>query len=236
MPAANRTFWQSAAAVAASFFVVAGAFALSGESHAQYAPNDQRAQKKAQPPGKAPTQQMRRGPMGNAAIGPHRMGTRGQMGAPGGPRGQMLGPGGPQGPQGPQVGPNPNPNVRGPGIANRDPRLSTFNQSPNARVGNQAPGSNQGRFGNQSRFGHPRGFTNRDPRLRAVNAATPQMRQTQRFTHRSDMLAFRARLPPFPLPGERNFTGSPPVAETRFVTTEMVCQWGPDITQARIRR
>src|SRR6201988_750648 len=264
MPAANRTFWQSAAAVAASFFVVAGAFALSGESHAQYAPNDQRAQKKAQPPGKAPTQQMRRGPMGNAAIGPPRMGTRGQMGAPGGSRGQMVGPGAPQGPQGPQVGPNPNPNVRGPGIANRDPRLSAFNQGPNARVGNQAPGSNQGRFanqpgnqgrfgnqpggqgrfgnqpgnqgrfGNQSRFGQPRGFTNRDPRLRPVNAATPQTRQTQRFTHRSDMLAFRARLPTFPLPGERNFTGIPPVAETRFVTTEMVCQWGPDITQARI--
>ena len=67
-----------------------------------------------------------------------------------------------------------------------------------------------------------------------MNAATPQMRQTQRFTHRNDMLAFRARLPTFPLPGERNFTGIPPVAETRFVTTEMVCQWGPDITQAQI--
>ena len=44
---------------------------------------------------------------------------------------------------------------------------------------------------------------NRDPRLRAVNAATPQMRQTQRFTHRSEMLSFRARLPTYPLPGER---------------------------------
>src|SRR6185503_14047948 len=35
-------------------------------------------------------------------------------------------------------------------------------------------------------------------------------------------------------PGERNFTGVPPVAETRYVSTEMVCQWGPDITQERI--
>lgn len=222
MPAANRTFWQRAAAIAAALFVVAGAFALSGESHAQYPPNDPRAQKKAPPPAKGPTQ-MRKGPMGNATVGPNRMG----------PRGPMVGPGGPQGPHlGPNAQPNMRgagaPNMRGPGLANRDPRANTFNRGPNARSGNQALG-NQGRFGNQ-----PRGFTNRDPRLRAVNAATPQMRQTQRFTHRTEMLAFRARLPTYPLPGERNFSGIPPVAETRFITTEMVCQWGPDITQARI--
>ena len=248
MPAANRTFWQSAAAIAAAVFVVAGAFALNGTSHAQNAPQDPRARQKQQPPAKGPVQQGRKGPMGNSVVGPQRMGPRGQMpGAPG-PRGQMLGPGGPQGQQ---PGAGVHPNMRGPGVANRDPRANTFNKGPNARSGNQPPGQgrfanqpgNQGRFGhqpgnqaqgNQGRFGQPRGFTNRDPRLRAVNAATPQMRQTQRFTHRSDMLAFRARLPTFPLPGERNFTGIPPVAETRFVTTEMVCQWGPDITQAQI--
>ena len=228
MPAANRTVWQSAAAIAAALLVVAGALALSGASHAQNAPQDQRAQKKQQ--------QQRRGPMGNAVVGPGRFGPRGLMG--------------PAGPQGAHSGPNANPNMRGPGapnmrgpgVANRDPR---FNNGPNARFGNQGFGNQgrfgnrnrfggQGRFGNQNRFGQPRGFTNRDPRLRAVNAATPQLRQAQRFTHRSDMLAFRARLPTYPLPGERNFTGIPPVAETRFVTTEMVCQWGPDITQARI--
>ena len=205
----HRNYWQSAAAMAAALFVVAGAFALSGESHAQYAPKDQRAQKKA-PPAKG-LMQMRKGPIGNAAVGPNRMG----------PRGPMLGP------QGVHGGPNTQPNMRGPGFANRDPRSNTFNKGPNARFGNQA-------LGNQGRLGQPRGFTNRDPRLRAVNAATPQMRQVQRFTHRSEMLALRARLPTYPLPGERNFTGIPPVTETRFVTTDMVCQWGPDITQARI--
>src|SRR6478752_3609581 len=203
MSAAHRNYRQSAAAVAAALCIVAGAFGLGGESHAPYAPKDQRAQKKA-PPAKAPMQ-MRKGPMGNAAGGANRFGARGPMAAPGGPH----------------VGPNAAP--RGPGFANRDPRLNSFNRGPNARFGNQ-----------QNRFGQPRGFTNRDPRLRAVNGATSQMRQTQRFTHRSEMLAIRARMPTYPLPGERNFTGIPPVAETRFVTTEMVCQWGPDITQARI--
>jgi hypothetical protein len=231
---------------------VAGAFALSGASQAQNAPQDQRAQRKQQPAAKGPVQ-MRKGPMGNAIVGPNRSG----------PRGQMLGPGGPHAPQ---PGAGLHPSMRGPGF---DPRLNTFNKGPTARVGNQPPGNqgrfgsqapgqgrfgnqapdsrgrfgnqvrgNQGRFGNQlgnqSRVGQPRGFTNRDPRLRAVNAASPQMRQVQRFTHRSDMLAFRARLPTFPLPGERNFTGIPPVTETRFVSTEMVCQWGPDFTQAQI--
>jgi len=199
MRVANRRFGQSAAAVAAALVVVCGAFALSGESQAQYAPKDQRAQKKA-PPAKGPMQ-TRKGPMGNAGVAPGRFG----------PRGPMLGP---------QVRPGP----RGPGFANRDPRLNQPNRGPNARFGNQG-------FGNQGR--QPRGFTNRDPRLRAVNAGTPQMRQVQRFTHRSDMLAFRARLPTYPLPGERNFSGIPPLTESRFVTTEMVCQW-PDITQARI--
>ena len=245
--------------MAAALFVVAGAFALSGESHAQQSPQDPRAQRKQQqPPAKGPVQQIRKGPMGNAVVGPNRMGPRGLMpGAPG-PRGQMLGPGGPQGQH---PGAAVQPNMRGPG--HRQPRSARrpIQQGPERRVGNQTPGQGrfgnqpgnqgrlgnqpgnqgrfgnqpgQGRFGNQGRFGQPRGFTNRDPRLRAVNAATPQMRQTQRFTHRSDMLSFRARLPTFPLPGERNFTGIPPVAETRFVTTEMVCQWGPDITQAQI--
>jgi len=226
MPSATRNLWQSAAAIAAAVLVVGAAFALSGPSHAQQAPHDQRAQKKA-PPAKGPTQ-MRKGPMGNTAIGPNRFG----------PRGQTLGP---RGPQGQHPGAGIHPTMRGPGFANRDPRLT----APNARFGNQ-PGQGrfgnqpgQGRFGNQAhgnqnRFGQPRGFTNRDPRLRAVNAATPQLRQAQRFTHRSEMLAFRARLPTYPLPGERNFTGIPPVSETRFVTTEMVCQWGPDISQARI--
>ena len=212
MSAGNRRFGQSAAAVAAALLVFAAASTLSGESQAQYAPRDQRAQKKA-PPAKGPAQ-MRKGPPGAAVVAPGRFG----------PRGPMAGPGG--GPRGPQLGPN-GPGARGAGFANRDPRANTFNRGPNTRFGNQG-------FGNQNRFGQPRGFTNRDPRLRAVNGATSQMRQTQRFTHRSEMLGIRARLPTYPLPGERNFSGIPPIAENRFINTEMVCQWGPDITQARI--
>jgi hypothetical protein len=102
------------------------------------------------------------------------------------------------------------------------------NVRPNARVGVFPPGNRP--------FGGPgsRGFTHRDPRLRVVNAATPQLRQVQRFTHRGEMFAIRAQMPRYPLPGERNFTGVPPVGETRFVTTEMVCQWGPDMSPQAI--
>src|ERR1043166_1378548 len=69
---------------------------------------------------------------------------------------------------------------------------------------------------------------------RAVNAATPQLRQVQRATHRNDILAARQRLPPPPHPGERNFTGVPPVGETRFLATELVFQAGPNVTQQQI--
>jgi subtilisin family serine protease len=69
---------------------------------------------------------------------------------------------------------------------------------------------------------------------RAVNAATPQLRQVQRVNHRNDILAARARLPARPYPGERNFTGVPPAGETRFLTTELVFHAGPNVTQPQI--
>lgn len=69
---------------------------------------------------------------------------------------------------------------------------------------------------------------------RAVNAATPQLRQVQRVTHRNDILAARARLPVRPYPGERNFTGVPPSGETRFLTTEVMFNAGPSVTQPQI--
>jgi hypothetical protein len=114
------------------------------------------------------------------------------------------------------------------------PAFGARSNSPNARSANFGPG---GRFGNNRPGGSnqfARGVTNRDPRLRAVNGATTRLRQFQRVTHRSSLLSQRARIPVRPLPGERNFTGIPPVNESRFVVTEMVCQWGPDITQQRI--
>jgi subtilisin family serine protease len=158
------------------------------------------------PTAKGPIQPPRKGPAGNAAFPQN----RGALGS----RGQTLGPGGAPGQRG------------GPNAANPANRFG--NQPANRAFGNQprnrASGNNQFR---------PRGFTNRDPRLRAVNGATPQMRQVQRFSHRNEMFAVRARMPVYPLPGERNFTGVPPVAETRYVSTEMVCQWD-DITPQRI--
>ena len=69
---------------------------------------------------------------------------------------------------------------------------------------------------------------------RAVNAATPQLRQTQRLTHRNEIQATRARLPLRPFPGERNFTGVPPADETRYLTTEVMFNAGPNVTQAQI--
>jgi hypothetical protein len=127
---------------------------------------------------------------------------------------------------------NPNaaksPNAANSKAANVGPG-SRFGDTP----GNRAFGSNQP---GRRALGGPgsRGFTNRDPRMRVVNAATPQMRQVQRFTHRNEMFAIRALMPRYPLPGERNFTGVPPAGETRFVTTEMVCQWGPDMSPQAI--
>jgi subtilisin family serine protease len=111
------------------------------------------------------------------------------------------------------------------------PNTKSANAGPaNARFGNIRPGPQaRGNVGPGSR-----GFTNRDPRMRAVNAATPQLRQVQRVTHRTELFAARRLLPTRPLPGERNFTGVPPANETRFVTTEMICQWGPNITPQRI--
>lgn len=158
------------------------------------------------------------------------------------------------------AGPNRiNPNLRAPGgFAARDPRAlgkglnagpglakGAGPTGPNARAASVGPANRalnnariipRGNIQATRGLGLPgsRGFTSRDPRLRAVNAATPQLRQVQRFTHRGEMLAVRARMPVFPLPGERNFTGVPPVSETRFAAAEMVCQWGPNMTQPGI--
>ena len=125
-------------------------------------------------------------------------------------------------------------NNQGSGFANKQfGNRSNFANRQGAFGSRRSPfaSSRQG-FAN-NRFGG-RGFTNRDPRLRAVNGATPQLRQVQRFSHRSEMFSVRARMPVFPLPGERNFTGVPPVTETRYVDTEMVCQWGADMSPQAI--
>ena len=123
-------------------------------------------------------------------------------------------------------------NNQGSGFGNRQLRQSNFANRQGAFGSRRSPFASRQNLTN-NRFGG-RGFTNRDPRLRAVNGPTPQLRQVQRFSHRTEMFAVRARIPMFPLPGERNFTGVPPVAETRYVDTEMVCQWGTDMSPQAI--
>src|SRR6266566_684092 len=52
--------------------------------------------------------------------------------------------------------------------------------------------------------------------------AAMQAYERRRIEHRATLLAARSRLPQHPLPGERGFTGVPPVGEKRFVSSEMV--------------
>jgi hypothetical protein len=195
--------------MAAHLGVAAASLGSAQDSHAQFLRKGERgAQKKA--PVKDPVQPLRQRSMANPAAGPNRMVQ--PRGAMPGPRGNDL---------------NRGANFRGPNNA-----LNRGANSPNARSANVGPSNRLGagnRLGNQ-----PRGFTHRAPHLRAVNARTPQLRQVQRFTHRSEMFAWRNRMPRYPLPGERNFTGVPPAGETRFAAAEMVCQWGLDITPQRI--
>lgn len=246
----SRGFGSRAGAVAAALLVTAVGFGPIGTSHAQNSPKDQRAKKA--PPVKGPVQPLRKG-----APGP--MPGASRIGTP--PRGPMLGP--KALPQNARVPLNVNPSVKtftkGPATAlptARDPRAfgkgvaSTKSLTPNAvkspagakslnpstKSANIAPAPRFVNAPGRRALGGPgsRGFTNRDPRLRVVNAATPQLRQVQRLTHRNEMLAIRALMPRYPLPGERNFTGVPPRGETRFVSTEMVCQWGPDMSPQAI--
>ena len=259
----RRFFGQRAGAVAAALIVVAAAGLGASSSYAQYNPKDQRAKKGPPAKGPVQQQPFRKGPMAVPGAGPNRFGMQ-PRGPMAGPQGMKGGPQGLQGmksgPQGVQGGPNaqglrggPNAGPGNPRFGNAQPGQQFGNRGPGGQFGNRGPGNNQfgnrgpgqqfgnrGGFGNQGNraFGNnqfrPRGFTDRNPMLRAVNARTPQMRMVQRFSHRTEMVAVRNRMPVFPLPGERGFSGIPPVTETRYVAAEMVCQWGPDITPQRI--
>ena len=230
----DRALGLRAGTVAVALLLAAIGFGSVSASHAQ-GPQDYRAQKKA---AKGPVQPPRRGASGAPHVFPGRAAIpRPPLGAGAPPQNLRTAPA----VTSPGFGAAPG----GPRQALRPNAIGPANFGPNSRFGTQ-PGNRA--FGNQPgnrTFGNrpggfqpgnrnqPRGFTHRDPRMRAVNAATPQMRQVQRFSHRGEMLAIRARMPRFPLPGERNFTGIPPVSETRFVPVEMVCHWG-DISPQRI--
>src|SRR5262245_30280636 len=228
---------RGAGAVAAALLVAAIGFGAIDAPRAQNQPQDYRAQKKG---AKGPVQPLRRGASGVPQAYPGRVGIpRAPLGVGALPPNariapQVTSPGLRGAPGGTPQALRPNAIGNAPGPAGIGPG-SRFGAQPGARAfganppggrafgnqpGNRSIGNRPGGFqlGNRSQ---PRGFTLRDPRMRAVNAATPQMRQVQRFSHRGEMLAIRARMPHFPLPGERNFTGIPPVSETRFVPVEM---------------
>jgi hypothetical protein len=59
-------------------------------------------------------------------------------------------------------------------------------------------------------------------------------RHVLRAEHRRAILAVRSMLPHRPLPGERGFTGVPPVGEARFVTNEMVFQARANVSQQSV--
>jgi subtilase family protein len=59
---------------------------------------------------------------------------------------------------------------------------------------------------------------------------TPVERQRLVIAHRTEIFTARLRLPPRPLPGQRGFTGVPPVGETRFVARELVLHIGPNVS------
>ncbi len=63
--------------------------------------------------------------------------------------------------------------------------------------------------------------------------STQDYRRVQ-VDHRRSILLARSLLPLRPLPGQRGFTGVPPVGETRFVSNEMVFQVGPNVSQQTI--
>ena len=62
-------------------------------------------------------------------------------------------------------------------------------------------------------------------------AATVPERLRLRADHRLAIVAAQRLLPPRPLPGERGFTGVPPIGERRFVSTELVLRIGPNVSR-----
>lgn len=65
-------------------------------------------------------------------------------------------------------------------------------------------------------------------------AATAPQRMQLRADHHQAIVAAQLRLPPRPFPGERGFTGVPPVGETRFITTELMFRIGPNVSRPAV--
>src|SRR6266540_2439184 len=75
---------------------------------------------------------------------------------------------------------------------------------------------------------------NKNALSKNTNTASTIERRRLQVEHRREILTTRLRLPHRPLPGERGFTGVPPLGETRFVSTEMVFQVGSNVSRQTI--
>ena len=72
------------------------------------------------------------------------------------------------------------------------------------------------------------------PRPDARAPRIPVERGKIRVDHRREINVARLRLPLRPFPGAAGFTGVPPAGETRFVSTEMVFQVGPNVSRQAV--
>ena len=190
---------QSAGAVAAALLVAAIGVRRRSAHRARKSQPKDHARAEEAPPAKGPVQPLRKGAIGNAA-GPaeprrafraaDRSGRRAAAERPHRRR-RSRSPGfsnrarrasrrrgaaahARQGAPIPRIGSGPSARAFGTPAA----AMRAFGNQP----GNRAFGNQPGRLAASAIAAEPRGFTNRDPRMRAVNAATPQLRQVQRFT------------------------------------------------------
>jgi subtilisin family serine protease len=106
-----------------------------------------------------------------------------------------------------------------------NPKNANVTGPKNALPKNANLGATNLRAGPASAAFAPRGGS------RIANARTFTERRTLQIDHRRELTLTRLRLPRMPLPGERGFTGVPPVTERRYVSTEMVFHVGPNVSQ-----
>jgi hypothetical protein len=126
-----------------------------------------------------------------------------------------------------------------------DARRNAANPAgPNGIRGNALPGAAGARPGTSALLNargatrpgtvNPFAVASRARRGPAVFGVTVRARQVFRLQHSAQILSLQRRLPHRPLPWERNFTGVPPVGETRFVSTEMMLQVGGNVSRQRV--
>jgi subtilisin family serine protease len=117
---------------------------------------------------------------------------------------------------------------------NRDAKSRDHDRSKDRDARSKGREKREARKGGDAKTAARKGPRGDRSLRRAVNGKTPRVRQAQRARHHDRLLENRARLPVRPYPGERGFTGVPPPNERRFITSELVFQAGPNVTQQQI--